>query len=174
MIRPVQGHENSLRRNAGAVTQPLVQHVHGSDVTAPTRGVGDLEHGVSAVVDETLVGRGLDEGDGQREHDPAEQGEEQHLLAPPPSIGQTRPERDAEELDEGAEAHENSALRSVHAQLLEVDSQQREERAERPEEEEVEELAAKEVFVDHRQHGVDEVTVERVVELPTRRRLGNA
>lgn len=120
---------------------------------------------MSTVVDETLVSRGLDEGDGQGEDDPAQQREEEHLLAPPPSVSQPCPERHAEELDEGPEPDEDPTLGSVHAQLLEVDGEEREERAERPEEEEVEELAKEQLLVDDGEKTVDEIPVERVVEL---------
>ena len=80
------------------------------------------------VSDEARVCVGLDEGERQRERQPAEQREQQHRLPAAPALGHVAPERHGDQLDERPEAHQHARLGRIQAELLEVDADQREQR----------------------------------------------
>ena len=81
-----------------------------------------------AVSDETRVRFGLNEGQRQRERQPAEQREEKHGLPAAPALGHVAPERHRDQLDERPETHQHPGLGRVQPELLEVDADQREQR----------------------------------------------
>ena len=83
--------------------------------------------------DETRVRFRLNEGQRQRERQPAEQREEKHGLPAAPALGHVAPERHRDQLDERPETHQHPGLGRVQPELLEVDADQREQRPTRSE-----------------------------------------
>ncbi|KAK0048113.1 hypothetical protein Bpfe_003180 [Biomphalaria pfeifferi] len=134
--------------------------VDGAGIVSTSAAQGNLQEIVSSIKGDAFVCRGLDEGDGQREDDPADERKEQHLLASLPLVRQASPERRAEKLDERPETDQHTALGSVHAKLFEVNDQQGKEGTKSAEEEEIEKLAEEKVSVDHRAERVQEVSTE--------------
>lgn len=94
----------------------------------------------SGVFLHTAHGGWPDEADATVEHNPAEDGEEQHGLAFPEAVGHEPPKWSTAELYEVADSNQQATLAGSHAQLFVVHSQERMEGAISRIEEEVEHL----------------------------------